>query len=147
MTIYLAGAMETYGDSDYAGKWRSDCNEWFKNNCENVRCISPNDYYNYSHNTAKTGLEIMRFDLHKVTTADVILVNMNHIRKSIGTSDEVLCAWMLHKPIIGFVDEEVEGQELEDLVHPWKNWQATRIETGKDSMLNAMIYIKDFYLN
>ena len=79
--------------------------------------------------------------------ADVILVNLEHIRESIGTCDEILYAYMLNKPIIGFFESEKELSQnnLIHIVHPWKYYQIDRIESGKDAMEKAMEYIKDFY--
>lgn len=138
--------METHAGTNYAKEWREECKKWFAENCENVKCISPVDYYNYGNNESKTGLEIMRFDLNKVKNSDLILVDMNCLRKTIGTNDEIFYAYMLGKPIIGFIDNEVNGMELENLIHPWKFWQTARIEVGQDAMKKAMLHIKDYYL-
>ena len=144
--VYLAGAMEAYKDSNKAKQWRKEVKEYFSKYLLNFECISPTDYYSFQDNCAIKGSEIMRFDLRKVKEADIILVNLNDIRKSLGTSDEILYAYILGKPIIGFVDMEFTNQnDLELYVHSWKYEQVDRIETGKNSMLKACEYIKDFY--
>lgn len=144
--IYLAGAMETYVGTNYAKEWRDECKKWFDENCENVKCISPVDYYNYTDNNSKSGLEIMRFDLHKIKESNLLMVNMASLRKTIGTSDEIFYAWMLGKPVIGFVNCKMTDEKLEHYVHPWKYWQSTRIKVGKNAMKKTLQYIKDYYL-
>lgn len=143
--IYLAGAVEVYKDSDKAREWRNNVKEYFSKYLLNFECISPVDYYNFDSNIAKNFFEIMRFDLRKVREADVILVNLNDIRKSIGTNDEILYAYLLGKPIIGFIDDDIEGEELANKIHTWKFSQIDRIETGENSMFRACEYVKDYY--
>lgn len=144
-TIYLAGAMEAYKDNDRAKEWREKVKEYFEMYSGTFRCISPVDYYSFSDNIATNDSEIMRFDLRKVKESDIILVNLNDIRKSIGTSDEILYAYLLGKPIIGFIDDEIKGEELINKIHSWKHEQIDRIETGEDSMIHACDYIMSFY--
>lgn len=143
--VYLAGAMEAYKDNDKAKEWREEVKEYFEMYSATFRCISPVDYYSFSDNIAKTNAEIMRFDLRKVKEADIVLVNLNDIRKSLGTSDEILYAYLLGKPIIGFIDDDIEGKELVNKIHTWKYEQIDRIETGEDSMVHACDYIMGFY--
>lgn len=137
--------METYKDNDKASEWRNKVKEYFVQYALGFECISPVDYYSFGSNIAKNSTEIMRFDLRKVKEADVILVNLNDIRKSLGTSDEILYAYLLGKPVIGFIDDDIEGEELANKIHTWKYTQIDRIETGSDSMLKACEYIKNYY--
>ena len=142
--IYLAGAMQTYGEeSEKAKKWRNEVKEYFGNYCLGFECISPVDLYEYGSNGSQSEREGMRFDLRKVKEADVILVNLNDIRKSLGTSDEILYAYIEGKPIIGFITEDVDN--VVDYVHPWKFEQLDRIETGENSMVKACDYIRNYY--
>lgn len=146
--IYTAGAMEVYGkESVHATEWRKKCKEYFYSIDADVKIVSPTDYYSYSTKYHKNGLEVMRFDLFKVKESDLILVNLNNVRNSIGTCDEIFYAWQHEKPIVGFVEKDVSGEELENLVHPWKYWQVSRIEAGENAMRNALEYIRNFYLN
>lgn len=144
--IYLCGAMEAYKDSNEAEKWRNEVKRFFADYCMNFECISPTDYYSFKYNIAKSNAEIMRFDLRKLKESDVVLVNLKDIRKSLGSSDEILYAYLLGKPVIGFLEEEIGNRkELEQYVHSWKFEQIDRIETGYDAMLSACEYIKDYY--
>lgn len=146
--IYTAGAMEVYGkESVHAAEWRKKCKEYFYSIDADVKIVSPTDYYSYSTKYHKNGLEVMRFDLFKVKESDLILVNLNNVRNSIGTSDEIFYAWQHEKPIVGFIEKDISGEELENLVHPWKYWQVSRVETGENAMRNALEYIRNFYLN
>lgn len=142
--IYLAGAMQIYGEeSEKARKWRNEVKEYFSNYCLGFECISPVDFYEYGSNCSQSEREAMRFDLRKVKEADVILVNLNDVRKSLGTSDEILYAYVEGKPIIGFITEDVDN--VVNYVHPWKFEQLDRIETGENSMIRACDYIRNYY--
>lgn len=142
--VYLAGAMEVYGSGDGAKKWREEVENYIEH-LSNFRCINPVSYYSFDDNCAKTSAEIMRFDLRKVKEADIVLVNLNNIRKSLGTSDEILYAYLHGKPVIGFIDDDIEGEELANKIHTWKYEQIDRIETGEDSMIKACNYIINYY--
>lgn len=140
--------MEAYGsESKEAERWRNEAKEYFSRYALNFECISPVDYYRYGSHLHKTDTEVFRFDLRKVKEADIILVNLHNIRKSLGTNDEILYAYLNGKPVIGFIETENElnGEEIIELIHPWKYIQIDRIETGRDAMLKAMEYIKDYY--
>lgn len=147
--IYLAGAIGCYGvDAEYPKLWRKMASEWFDiysghQYDYNFRCIDPTQYYEYGINYHKSEKEIMLFDLRKVKSSDVVLVNLKDIEKSPGTIDEIFYAWINSIPVIGFSETEdgVENVEL----HPWIKEQIDRIEIGENAMKKAMIYIKDYY--
>ena len=146
--IYLAGAMEHYFKTNctFGNEWRKEVKEYFRSNTVDFKCIDPTDYYNFEHNDAKSGKEIMLFDLRKVKQSDVILVDLNQIRHSLGASDEIFYAWSLGIPIIGFVNREfISDKELEQFVHSWKYEQIDRIETGSNALLKACDYIRNYY--
>lgn len=140
--LYLAGAMGCYGAfAEYPKKWRNDVKKYFEKYSDDFVCISPTDYYEIGANYHKTDRETMCFDLRKVRESDVVLVNLKDLDKSLGTSDEILYAWMRGTPVIGFLEEGTEKD-----IHPWKrDEQIERIEIGKDSMLKAMEYIRNYY--
>ena len=139
--VYLAGAMEVYGKNPHPKSLRQiSTNLLFE-----FECISPVDYYNYGSNDFKRESEVMRFDLRKVRESDIILVDLNNIRQSLGTSDEILYSYILGKPIIGFVSKDMSKKELKKYVHSWKYEQVDRIETGHDSLERACEYINYYY--
>lgn len=141
INIYTAGAMSCYGkNADYPKSWRKQVSDWFEKNTSCFTCINPTDYYEFGLNNYKSEREVMCFDLRKVREADIILVNLKDLDKSIGTCDEIFYAWTRNTPIIGFTDDaSVEH------IHPWKIEQIDRIETGKESMFKALEYIKYYY--
>ena len=76
-----------------------------------------------------------------------MLVNLANLRKSVGTCDEIMYAYMNNIPVVGFldIDRNLSTEEIIELVHPWKYLQINRIETGSKAMLNAMNYIMEYY--
>lgn len=148
MEIYLAGAMACYGsESDEAKKWREKARECFYKWSGISRIVSPVDYYSIASDYSKNPSEVMRFDLRKVREADLILVNLKDLDKSLGTSDEIFYAYMRGIPVIGFLETEDELSEtkVQEVVHPWKYEQIDRIETGEDAMEKAITYIIGYY--
>lgn len=147
--VYLAGAMATYGVTDeYPWRWRDNVKQWFKDNADSFKIISPTDYFRYGHNYHKTEKEVMRFDLRKVKESDIILVDLKNIRDSVGTLDEIFYAYLNNKPIIGFLETEqayTPAAEIANGLHPWIVEQIDRIEGGSDALEKAMQYIVDYY--
>lgn len=144
--IYLSGAMEAYDGTDKAKEWRDRVKKFFDIHTDNVRIISPVDFYNYGGNHHQSELEVFKFDLRKTKESDVILVNLNDIRESIGSVIELYEAYKNNSTIIGFLDNEPTTEEMIKQIHPWIYCICDRIETGEDSMIRAMCYIKDYYL-
>lgn len=145
--IYLAGAMQVYGNKgEKAKEWRNRACEYLTEYYNRFICVNPTDYYEYGSDYHKTNREVMRFDLRKVRESDILLVNLKDIRQSIGTNDEIFYAYMSDKPIIGFLEEDIESRdELIKYVHEWKYEQIDRIETGKDALRKACVYIGYYY--
>lgn len=148
MKVYLAGAMACYGSkSDKAKKWREEVKKYFRKYSEFCIPISPVDYYSIGSDHSKKSSEIMRFDLRKVKESNLVLVNLQDLDKSLGTSDEIFYAYMQGIPIIGFLqtEKELEESKVVNIMHSWKYEQIDRIETGKDAMTKAMDYIIEYY--
>lgn len=144
-SVYLIGAMQIYGKkSEKAKTWRNKAKEYFSKYCLDFECVSPTDYYEYGSNYRKSEREVMRFDLRKVRESDVMLVNLRDIRQSIESCDEIFYAYMLGKPIIGFIEKDLTGDKLVDYVHGWKYEQIDRIETGENALEKACKYIKNY---
>ena len=92
LSIYLAGAM--------SGKSFEEMNAWrveIKNilthmgsyhDC-NIRVTNPVEYYNFIEKRHKTEKEVMQFDLSRVKSSDIVVVNLDGINTSIGTSMEL----------------------------------------------------------
>lgn len=147
--IYLAGAMSCYGEKqNEAKKWRDEAKKWFKSNSDNFKCVSPVDYFYPGSGNFKTESEVMRFDLQKVKESNIVLVNLKDLNKSIGTTDEILYAYLHDIPVIGFLEplgKVYNGKDIEKIIHPWKFIQINRIEYCGNAMEEAMKYIVDFY--
>lgn len=140
--------MTCYGsESDEAKKWREKAKEYFFRWGESCRIVSPVDYYSIGSDDSKKPSEVMRFDLRKVREADLILVNLKDLDKSLGTSDEIFYAYMRGIPVIGFLEteDELSEEKVQEVVHPWKYEQIDRIETGEDAMAKAITYIIEYY--
>lgn len=146
--IYLAGAIGCYGaGTEYPMAWRKRATEWFAIYSGyaydyNFSCIDPTQYYEYGKDYHKSEKEIMLFDLRKVKSSDIVLVNLKDIAKSPGTINEIFYAWINNIPVVGFL--ETDGKEDIDL-HPWITEQIDRIEVGENAMKKAMVYIRDYY--
>lgn len=144
--IYLAGAMSCYFNTeqhDYPKQWREDVKQYVEKIYDDITLVLPTDFYQIGKNYHKSETEVMRFDLRMVRESDIVLVNLKDLHNSLGTSDEILYAFIKGKPVIGFLEDEVDYEN----VHPWKIEQIDRIETGKDAMKNAIDYIYRYYVD
>lgn len=144
--IYLAGAMSCYFNTDqhdYPKQWREDAKKYVKKLYDDITLVSPTDYFEIGKNYHQSDTEVMRFDLRMVRESDIVLVNLKDLHTSLGTSDEILYAFISGKPVIGFLEDESEVKNI----HPWKLEQIDRIETGKDSMKRAIDYIYRYYVD
>ncbi len=137
--------METYAGTNKAEEWRIHVKDFFEKNNDDYKVINPTDYYQYGKNYHKTDKEVFRFDLRKVSNSDIVLVNLNDIRKSIGTCIEVYEAYKNNIPVVGFLNDELPVEEIIKLIHPWIYCCVDRIETGKESLNKAINYIIDYY--
>ena len=137
--------METYAGTNKAEEWRIHVKDFFEKNNDDYKVINPTDYYQYCKNYHKTDKEVFRFDLRKVSNSDIVLVNLNDIRKSIGTCIEIYEAYKNNIPVVGFLNDELPVEEMIKLIHPWIYCCVDRIETGKESLNKAINYIIDYY--
>ena len=137
--------METYAGTNKAEEWRIHVKDFFEKNNDDYKVINPTDYYQYGKIYHKTDKEVFRFDLRKVSNSDIVLVNLNDIRKSIGTCIEVYEAYKNNIPVVGFLNDELPVEEMIKLIHPWIYCCVDRIETGKESLNKAINYIIDYY--
>ena len=144
--IYLAGAMSCYFNTDqhdYPKQWKEEAKEYVKKLYDDITIVSPTDFYQIGKNYHQTEKEVMRFDLRMVRESDIVLCNLRDLHSSLGSSDEILYAFISGKPIISFLDGESDIKNI----HPWKVEQIDRIETGKDSMKRAIDYIYRYYVD
>lgn len=136
------GGMGKFGKENFneGNKWRVYCKDILENFDGNykVSIINPNDYFNFIDEPPryKTEKEAMEFDIHKVRTSDLVIVNFNDMY-SLGSMAELAIAYERRIPVIGL---DVEKQKL----HPWQVEMSNRIFDDIDEMLD---YIEDFYLS
>ena len=139
--IYTAGGMGKFGKNEFnkANNWRVLCKNTLENcDCDyKVKVCNPNDYFNFVDDEPKysSQKEVMLFDLHKVRTSDLLIVNFNDMG-SLGTMCEVAIAYENKIPVIGLDTDR-------QLLHPWQIEMCNRIFTDINEMLD---YIEDFYL-
>lgn len=139
--IYLCGGMCKFGKDNFAegNAWREYCANALKSYVGNykVKIVNPNDYFNFLEEPRRysSEREIMEFDLHKVRTSDLIIVNFND-KYSLGSMAELAIAYERRIPIIGVNMEE-------QTLHPWQIEFCSRIFDNLDNMLD---YVEDFYL-
>lgn len=139
--IYLCGGMGKFGKDNFeeGNKWRTYCKNTLET-CEcnyNVSAINPNSYFNFLDEPKryKAQREVMEFDLHKLRTSDLVIVNFNDMY-SLGSMAELAIAYERKIPIVGL---DINKQDL----HPWEVEMCNRIFDDIDEMLD---YVEDFYL-
>ena len=136
--IYMAGGMTNLSMKEQ-NEWRNIIRDELEEyECDyNIKCINPVDYYNtYDSTTYDSDLEVMQFDLHKVKTSNLIIINFNDM-KSLGSMAELVIAYDRGIPVIGL-------NESEQQLHPWQYCMCSKIFNNKEVMLQ---YIKDYYLD
>ena len=136
--IYLAGGMTGLSMQDQ-NEWRVEIkNELEIYGCDyRVKCINPVDYYNsFDSRMYDSDLEVMLFDLHKVKTSNLIIMNFNNMN-SLGSMAELAIAYDREVPIIGL-------NESEQMLHPWQYAMCSKVFTDIEDMLD---YIKNYYLD
>lgn len=100
-----------------------------------VLVVNPSEFYNFESVKHKSEREVMNFDLWQVKKSDAVLLNLNGVNTSIGTSIEVYEAWKNDVPVIAYGDISN--------VHPWV---LNCIHRHEETMDLALGYIRDFIL-
>lgn len=142
LSIYLAGAMSNCKSFEDMNTWRVEIKNMLTHmasyyDCD-VKVVNPVDYYNFNEKRHKSEKEVMQFDLSLVKKSDIVIVNLDGINTSIGTSMELYECYRSHIPVIAFgSDEEYEN------IHPWIRECITRHESN---MEDVATYIKEFYM-
>ena len=141
--VYLSGAIGCYerSKSNYHKLWREDVDK--KLRYSGFPCFDPTKFYSYndyndlSHITEK---EVMRYELNQLRRSDIVLVNLDSVDDSIGTAQEILYAYLLSIPIIGFIEDEESTY-----IHPWIKEEVDKIFVGENSKDEAVDYIRTYY--
>lgn len=144
--IYLCGACECK-TVEQANEWREKCEEWFSKKSDSMSVFNPNNHYNYA-SPMSTQKEIFRYELHILEKSKVVLVNLEDIRRSVGSITEIATAYNDRIPIIGFLSKKSiqTEQQLINYMHPWINEMCDKVFYGTDqAMIQAMEYINRNY--
>ena len=132
--IYLAGAMSNLSMQEQ-NEWRIKVKKELES-CV-VKCINPVDYYNSFNNSLyDSDLEVMNFDLYKVKTSDLIILNFNNMY-SLGTMAELAIAYDRGIPVIGL-------NESNQQLHPWQYGMCSKLFNNMEDMI---AYIEKYYLD
>jgi hypothetical protein len=110
MKVYLCGAINGCTDEE-CKDWREEAKKIFPQSIDPMR----RDYRGREEDCIN---EIVELDKIDILTADAILVNYD--KPSVGTSMEIIYAWMHHKKIIVVVREGVK-------ISPWLKYHSTCI--------------------
>ena len=141
LTIYLAGAM-TGLTFEEMNTWRENVkillNEREELKDITLDVINPVMYFNFDKKIHQTEMEVMKFDLAKVKSSDIVIVNMNGLNTSIGTCIELYEAFKQEIPVLAFGDDN-----LFNGLHPWIQNCITRHD---ETYFDTVNYIEDFYL-
>ena len=141
LKIYLAGKMSGLNYEEMS-KWRSNIKARLEKVASDTKTavdvINPVSYYNFLNPRHKSELEVMKFDLAKVKSSDLVVVKLSGLNTSIGSCIECYEAWKNEIPVLAFGDKDTYEQ-----LHPWvqiciTRWDKTYKETTE--------YIKDFYM-
>ena len=100
-------------------KWRCEAHQKLLSQAEmfskKINVINPVLYYNFEEKRHQTEIEVQEFDLAHVISSDIIVVNLDGLKDSIGTIIELHDAHYHHKiPVIAF-----GKRELYNNLHPW----------------------------
>ena len=112
MLTYLCGPINGCTDEE-AKDWR----EFVKAKLGAENCLDPMRR-DYRGREAESVNEIVELDKIDILQSDIILVNYD--KPSVGTSMEVIYAWMHHKTIIVVCKEGT-------VISPWLKYHSTRI--------------------
>ena len=142
LQIYLGGKMSGL-DYKTMSMWRREVatqlfitSSYFHNT--KLCIIDPVTFFNFEEKRHQTELEVMKFDLAKVKSSDILIVNLDGLNTSIGTCIECYEAYKKEIPVLAFGSEELYSN-----LHPWIQCCITRHDK---TYLDTVQYIKDFYM-
>lgn len=137
--IYLSGGMSGLTQEEQL-KWRNQIENAINYGEYDLSVkpvfFSPPKYYAIDSDDYKTEREAMDYDLYKLRSSNMVIVNFN-VPNSLGTAMELMLARELHIPVIGLNKDGVE-------LHPWLVECCTRICSSTRELVNHVVH---FYLN
>ena len=139
MKIYLAGPMDRLTLEEMKG-WRDYCNEFFETQIKDgiIELLDP---VRRPHTADLNCSEIYELDLIDVENCDLMLLDCRlHQRECWGSGAELFYAHrILHKPVIGWWDEEKKPQGMRLFL----DHQVTR---QFDDLTKALDHILEYYI-
>lgn len=124
MKVYLCGPINGCTDEE-CKDWR----QYVKDHLGADRCVDPM-VRDYRGREAECFKEIVELDKMDVLESEIILVNYD--KPSVGTSMEVLYAWMHHKIIIIVCKEGT-------VISPWLRYHSTAIAHSFDRAIEMIL--------
>ena len=125
--VFLSGGITGLNNEDCKA-WRDFITSRFLYYCLlDFSTVNQMNHFNPNEETSDAlEKEAMMYDLHHLRTANLVIVNLNKT-DSIGTAQELMLAYELHIPIIGFIKEENLSK-----IHPWIQTEVGKLFTYKD---------------
>ena len=108
--IFLSGAMTGLSELEQKN-WR----KYFKDCFQSEYYIIDPTVFDAEDEDKETQELGHAYDLCGIINCDYFIVNLNKVAQSVGTCQEIMFAWLLKKPIIGFW----ESKDLVQPLHPW----------------------------
>ena len=111
LAIFLSGAMTGLTPEEQKG-WRDKIKNWMI--CEKVVIFDPT-CFDAESKDAEVQENGFNFDISSIINSDMVILNLKKCMTSVGTCQEIMLAWLLGIPIIGFWEKEEDVVPL----HPW----------------------------
>lgn len=141
IVIYECGKM-TGLNFEQMCSWRNYFKELVEKVAENmgaiVEVINPCNYYRPDIKLHNSELEVMKYDLSRIITSDLVVVNIEGLNTSIGSIIECYEAYKRNIPVLAF-----GSKEDYDNLHPWVQCCITRLDKNCKECIN---YIGSFYM-
>lgn len=109
-TIFLSGAMTGLTEKEQKC-WR----EYLKGYLRDIYLIIDPTVFDAEDDNEETQRLGHDYDLSGIINCNYFVVNLNKAAQSVGTCQEIMFAWLLKKPILGFW----ESKECAQILHPW----------------------------
>lgn len=111
LAIFLSGAMTGLTPEEQKG-WRDKIKNWMI--CKKVVVFDPT-CFDAESKDAEVQENGFNFDISSIINSDMVILNLKKCMTSVGTCQEIMLAWLLGIPIIGFWEKEEDVVSL----HPW----------------------------
>ena len=108
--IFLSGAMTGLTEKEQKC-WR----EYLKGYLRDMYFIIDPTVFNAEDDNEEIQQRGHDYDLFGIINCNYFVVNLNKAAQSVGTCQEIMLAWLLKKPILGFW----ESKECAQSLHPW----------------------------